>query len=197
MSYGLQSTKPDLQTIVFNSRSLLKRAKASGDTYTYGFFWKLGLFLTTWFLLKWLPLKQTWKRNLEIRTVREITKYVFPLNTSISIPDNDIFEIMPVAISELLTVPITLSNTICQRHQFVPKGRHAWIPLPLLRDRALEWYNHRWWVMLWGGTENKVCCSWSTGISCIWDLFEIWKWRIISLWISLRKEIVAWVVGTG
>ena len=45
MSYRLQSTKPALHIIVFNSRSLLKLVKASGDAYTYELFWKLGFYL--------------------------------------------------------------------------------------------------------------------------------------------------------
>ena len=45
MSYKLQSTKPALHMIGFNSRSILRWVKASGDAYTYGLFWKLGVFL--------------------------------------------------------------------------------------------------------------------------------------------------------
>ena len=36
MSYRLQSIKPVLHIIAFNSSSVLKWVKASGDAYTYG-----------------------------------------------------------------------------------------------------------------------------------------------------------------
>ena len=77
-------------------------------------------------------------RKLEIRTLREITKYVFLIHTSVSMRDNDYFGVMSLTISELLTVAITLSSTIWQWNQFVWKGGHAWVPLHLLINRALE-----------------------------------------------------------
>ena len=40
-------------------------------------------------------------------------------------PDNDIFGVTPVTISEPLAEPITLTNTIWQRNQFILKGGHA------------------------------------------------------------------------
>ena len=130
---------------------------------------------------------------MEIRTLRKITKYVFPHNTSISVPDYDIFTIMLVTIIEPLAAPITLSNSIWQWNQFILKDRHAWALLHLLRNKALEWYHHSWRdALCW---DRKQVMLYLVSWYRLHKRLQMWKCSIINLWIWLRKRdswLICW-----